>query len=98
MSLGYNGALATQVVPQLRATLSGLNLYTVDVGKLSQEVFANPAAYGLSNVTVPCYPYFSAPTAPVCATPQLYMWWDELHASADMHQIIADNAIAAIGI
>jgi outer membrane lipase/esterase len=98
MALGYNGALATQVVPQLRATLSGLNLYTVDAGKISQQVFANPVAYGLSNVTAPCYPYASAPTAPVCATPQLYMWWDELHPSAAVHQIFADSAIAAIGI
>ena len=98
MAMGYNGALATQVVPQLRATLSGLNLYLVDGGKLSQEIYANPVAFGLSDSSAPCYPFFSAPTAPVCATPQLYMWWDELHPSAGMHQIIADSAIAAIGI
>jgi outer membrane lipase/esterase len=97
MALGYNGALAAQVAPQLRATLSGLNLYLVDVGKLSQEVYANPAAFGLSNVTAPCYPFFSAPTAPVCASPQLYMWWDELHPTTATHGIIAQRALAAIG-
>ncbi len=98
MSAGFNGALAAQVIPQLRATLSGLNLYIVDAGKLSQEIVANPVAFGLSNATAPCYPLFSAPTAPVCATPQLYMWWDELHPSAAVHEIFAQRAIAAIGI
>jgi outer membrane lipase/esterase len=98
MSTGFNGALATQVIPQLRATLSGLNLYIVDAGKLSQEIVANPVAFGLSNATAPCYPLVSAPTAPVCATPQLYMWWDELHPSSAVHEIFAQRAIAAIGI
>jgi len=98
MAMGYNGALATQVVPQLRATLSGLNLYLVDGGKLSQEIYANPVAFGLSNVSAPCYPLFSAPTAPVCATPQLYMWWDELHPTSAVHVFIAERVIAAIGI
>jgi len=46
----------------------------------------------------PCYPFFSAPTAPVCATPQLYMWWDELHPTAAVHAIIAERVIAAITI
>lgn len=98
MAAGFNGALAAQVVPQLRATLSGLNLYTVDAGKLSQDIVANPAAFGLSDATTPCYPFFSAPTAPVCAAPQLSMWWDELHPSSATHEIFAQRAIAAIGI
>jgi len=97
MAVGFNGALAAQVVPQLRATLSGLNLYTVDFGTLSQQVNANPPAFGFANATLPCYPYFSAPTAPVCATPDLYVWWDELHPSAAIHSLLAQRSIAAIG-
>lgn len=97
MATGFNGGLATQVVPALRATLSGLNLYTVDFGKLSQEVNANPVAFGFSDATAPCYPFFSAPTAPVCATPDLYVWWDELHPTSAIHALLADRSIAAIG-
>lgn len=97
MAVGFNGALATQVVPQLRATLSGLNLYTVDFGTLSQQVNADPAAFGFTNGTAPCYPFFSAPTAPVCATPATYVWWDELHPSAATHNLLAQRSIAAIG-
>jgi phospholipase/lecithinase/hemolysin len=98
MAVGFNGALATQVVPQLRATLSGLNLYTVDFGGLSQQVNANPPAFGFANGVAPCYPFFSAPTAPVCAMPDVYVWWDELHPTAAIHAVLAQRSIAAIGI
>jgi len=97
MAVGFNGALAAQVVPQLRATLSGLNLYTVDFGKLSQEVNANPQAFGFANAAAPCYPFFSAPTAPVCASPDLYVWWDELHPTSAIHSVLAERSVAAIG-
>lgn len=97
MSAGYNGALATQVIPGLRAASPGLNLYFVDLGTLSAEIAANPAGFGLTNVQMPCYPFFSAPAAPVCASPNTYLWWDELHPTAAVHAIAAERVIAAIG-
>jgi len=97
LATAYNGALATQVVPLLKANSPGLNIYYTDVGKLTNEVVANPASFGITNTTAPCYPFASAPSAPVCATPATYMWWDELHPSAAMHAIFAQRAVAAIG-
>lgn len=97
MSAGFNGALATQVVPGLRAASPGLNLYYVDLGALSAEIAASPANFGLTNIQMPCYPFFSAPAAPVCATPTQYLWWDELHPTAAVHAIAAQRVIAAIG-
>jgi len=97
MSNGYNGALTAQVVPQVRAGYAGLNLYYVDFGKLSNDVVANPSAFGFTNTTAPCYPFFSAPAAPVCANPSQYVFWDELHPGASMHALAAQLAIAAIG-
>ncbi|MGZ8273658.1 MAG: SGNH/GDSL hydrolase family protein [Burkholderiaceae bacterium] len=97
MAAGFNGALATQVVPGLRAASPGLNLYYVDLGALSAEIAAAPANFGLTNIQAPCYPFFSAPAAPVCATPNTYLWWDELHPTAAVHAIAADRVVAAIG-
>jgi len=97
LATAYNGALATQVVPGLKASSPGLNVYYVDFGALSNEVVANPAAFGFTNVTAPCYPFASAPSAPVCSTPATYMWWDELHPSAAMHSLAAQRSVAAIG-
>jgi outer membrane lipase/esterase len=97
MSTGYNGALAAQVVPGIRAVSPGLNIYYVDGGALITDAVANPGNYGFTNTNAPCYPFFSAPTAPVCATPGTYVFWDELHPSAAMHSLVAQRAFAAIG-
>ena len=97
MSLGFNQALATQVVPGLRAGSPGLSLYLVDLGTLSAEIVGNPGAFGLTNVTAPCYPFFSAPAAPICATPSQFLWWDELHPTTAVHEIAAQRVIATIG-
>ena len=98
LATGYNGALATQVVPGLKASSPGLNIYLADVGALSNEIVANPARFGITNTTAPCYPFFSAPSAPICATPGTYMFWDELHPTAAVHAIMAQRAAAAIGL
>jgi phospholipase/lecithinase/hemolysin len=97
MSLGFNGALATQVVPGLLAASPGLNVYYVDAGALTNEIAANPAAFGFTNTTGPCYPFFSAPAAPTCANPSQFLFWDELHPSAAAHAIIAQRAVTIIG-
>ena len=98
MSAGYNGALATQVVPGLRASASGLKVYYVDLNQLFSDITANPAGFGITNVQAPCYPFFSVPNAPVCAAPSAYTWWDELHPTATVHSLIAQRAVAAIGL
>lgn len=94
MSVGYNGALASQVIPGLRAANPGLNIYYVDLMAVEAAVAANP---NFTNLQAPCYPFFSAPGAPVCATPGQYKWWDELHPSAATHSVIAEHVVTAIG-
>jgi phospholipase/lecithinase/hemolysin len=94
MSVGYNGALAAQVIPGLRGANPGLNIYYVDLAAVEAGLATNP---NFTNLQAPCYPFFSAPAAPICANPGQYKWWDELHPSAAVHALIADRAIAAIG-
>jgi len=94
MTNGYNGALATQVIPGLRAANPGLAIYYVDLIAVEASVAANPS---FTNLQAPCYPFFSAPAAPVCASPGSYKWWDELHPTAAVHAVIANQAIATLG-
>ena len=98
MSSGFNGALAAQVIPAVKLVSPGLNIYLVDFGALSNEIKTSPGNFGITNTTAPCYPFFSAPTAPVCATPDSYMFWDELHPSAAVQSFGAQRAIVAIGV
>ena len=97
MSAGFNNALTAQVVPSLRANSPGLNLYYVDFGALANEIAANPAAFGITNTTAPCYPFFTNANAPICGNPAQFMFWDELHPSAAVHAAAAQRTIAAIG-
>jgi outer membrane lipase/esterase len=96
MSTNFNGALQAQVLPAVRAASPGLNIYVVDVGQLGGQVIGNPGSFGFTNITTPCYPFFSVPSAPVCATPDQNLWWDELHPSAAFHALIAQRAAAVM--
>ena len=69
----------------------GFDLSFLDTFGLEDAAVANPAAYGFTNVTDPC---FNGVT--VCANPDQYLFWDDLHPTAAGHQLLADAALAAI--
>jgi len=63
---------------------------------LLHTVAANPAAYGFTNVTDPC---FNQSQGTVCATPDQYLFWDADHPTSAGHQILADQfTVAAAAI
>ncbi len=62
---------------------------TFDVFGLVSLVAANPAAYGLSNVTNAC-------VTGVCTDPSSYLFWDGIHPSAAGHAIVAQAMLAAV--
>jgi phospholipase/lecithinase/hemolysin len=63
-----------------------------DTAGLLRAVVANPGAYGFTNVTTPC---FDLDVGSVCATPDSYLFWDELHPSARAHQVLGEQFFAA---
>ncbi len=67
-----------------------MHLYRLDAFSLFQAVEADPAAYGLTNVTDP------ALFAPPGANPDGYLFWDDVHPTAAAGQIIADAAYRAV--
>lgn len=68
----------------LAATLPAGATY-FDTAGLFAAIVANPAGYGLTNVTDPCFDGVSLP----CANPGQYLFWD------DFHPTTAADAIAA---
>jgi outer membrane lipase/esterase len=95
MATGFNGALAQQIAG-LRATEPGVNIYLTDLYQLNQDVVANPAAFGLNNITAPCVNVAVAPPT-VCATPATYAYWDTFHPTAAAGAFISQRALTAIG-
>lgn len=68
---------------------AGRNVYTVDIFELQQQVAADPAAFGLRNVTDPCLT-FDAGGAIICDAPETYLFWDETgHLSGAAHAALA---------
>jgi phospholipase/lecithinase/hemolysin len=84
LSAGFNGALAG-ALSQLGAPVTLVDLFTT-----SQQIAADPAAYGLSNVT---HPVFDG--AAIVGNPDEYLYWDSVHPTAAGHRLIADAVLDA---
>jgi outer membrane lipase/esterase len=74
----------------LNFAMSGLasqheaNFYVVDFASLFADGVANPSKYGFANVTAPC---FTGVT--VCANPDSFAFWDNVHPTAAGHRLMA---------
>jgi outer membrane lipase/esterase len=95
MSALFNGALAQQIAG-LRATQPGINIYLVDAFALTEQIAANPSAFGFTNVTDPCFNTAVSPPT-VCANPSQYFYWDSFHPTQATGAILAQRALSAIG-
>lgn len=78
----FNSQLAAAMT-----TLDGqlpIKIYQLDVQQMFNEVFANPAGYGFSNVTTQAFANGSA-----VANPDQYLFWDDVHPTRIGHQQVA---------
>jgi phospholipase/lecithinase/hemolysin len=68
----------------------------LDTNAVFLQAMLDPAAFGLTNVTQPCISGdFLAPGS-VCADASQYLFWDQTHPTAGVHQLIGDLAFAAV--
>ena len=98
----YNTDLASQLASL--ATADGVSAHVVDAYQLIDNAVADPAAYGLTNVTAPVWSgsYTSSSSGTLAATgaaaQDQYLFWDHVHPTETGHQLIADAAeVALIG-
>jgi outer membrane lipase/esterase len=95
LAAGFNSALVSGA--ESLASTDGLNLSILNTYALLDTIVANPTSYGFTNVTAPCLTGaidYSGGT--VCATPNQYLFWDELHPTAAGHAIIADAVLPLV--
>lgn len=79
----FNGALMTGL-NATAAARPGTNIIMMDLFKVSDVIAANPGAFGVTNVTQPCFN-----GATVCANPNDYFYFDGVHPTATGHAVIA---------
>jgi phospholipase/lecithinase/hemolysin len=74
-----------------RSLSPDVNLLTLDINALFEEVASDPAQFGLTNVTEPCLT-----ATGICADPSTYLFWDQLHPTTVAHKLISDRALAEL--
>lgn len=91
LSALYNADLVTDLTA-LEVT-DHISIGFIDTFSLIDAAVSNPAAFGLTNATDPCYagPFTGGPPAP-CATPATYLFWDRQHPTDTGHELIASLA------
>lgn len=87
-SQAYNSGLAA-MVSALEVALS-VDLLTMDVFGISNNILDNPASYGLTNVTQSCV------GNPACANSGEYFYWDGIHPTTQMHARLASELMTII--
>ncbi|MDF5715256.1 MAG: SGNH/GDSL hydrolase family protein [Rhizonema sp. NSF051] len=79
-----------------------INLIPLDVNSLFNRIIGAPGDFGLTNVTNSCLPRdlsvvsIAVPTQPVACTPDKFLFWDEVHPTTTVHQLIGDLAFSAL--
>jgi phospholipase/lecithinase/hemolysin len=96
----FNETLASELDAFLLAT-PGVELFTVDLFGLFDDLLADPSAFGLTNVMDEAAPDLtpgdqSYDTTQIVPNPDQYLFWDDFHPTATGHALIAQTALAAI--
>lgn len=69
----------------------GINIIPLDVDSLFDQAIAEPAKFGLINVTDSCLVNLVP-----CANPNEYLFWDEIHPTTAAHKLVGELAFSAL--
>ena len=89
LSAAHNSGLRASLQTLARNN-PNVSIVPTDIAALFNAVITNPARFGLTNVTQPC---LNLNTGAICANPDTYLFWDPLHPTAAVHQLISAYAL-----
>lgn len=100
LSIDFNTQLAT-ALDNLELAHPHVDFFRLDVAELISDGIANPAAYGLTNVTDPAAPGLESgqvfyDRSRIVSNPDHYLFWDDIHPTAAAHAVLAEHALAAV--
>ncbi len=101
------GAAGTLVNAELKARLpaieaaSGLDIVPVDTNALYEEFFADPALFGITNLTQGCIAQGNGAPTGACPTPEAEagsIYWDGTHPTTTAHGYVAELVRATLQV
>src|SRR5262245_62105098 len=90
----FNETLGSKLAA-LEETFAGITIVRMDLTGLTDDLISDPGLYGLTNVTDPACPgcnFVGVPPGPIVENPDEFMYWDQTHFTAAVHQVIGDFA------
>jgi phospholipase/lecithinase/hemolysin len=102
LTVVFNTALAADLAG-LQATDPGITIHELDVQTLFTGVVTSPSSYGLVDVADSAAPGLepgatSYDTSLEVSDPNQYLFWDDIHATAAGHALLANAAGEAVGV
>jgi len=93
LTQGFNAGLDI-IIASLTAT-PGVEVAKLDVYATVNDLVADPAEFGLTNVTSACI----TPNVPpfTCKRPDRFLFWDGIHPTKAVHAIFAQEAAEVLG-
>ena len=100
LSEQFNASLAV-MLDNLHASNAALKIHKLDVATMFSQAIANPAVFGLTNVTNAAAPGLepgtsSYDTSKIAPNANQYMFWDDLHPTATVHAELAQFALETL--
>ena len=79
-------------------TIDGVDIVRFDTFAFITDVVDNPAKYGFTNSTQPCYSGFIVPdpSATECADPDAHVFWDGEHPTSRFFSVLADELYTSV--
>jgi phospholipase/lecithinase/hemolysin len=93
LTVAFNTALAGALTA-LDQAMSGVEITQFDTFAALNNIIANPAQYGFSNVTDACVTHLQDQTC----NPNTWLFWDGVHPTAAGHAILGAEFAAAIDV
>ena len=91
----FNATLFSGLSQLASSAPPGTNVIYADLDAVANVIFANPTAFGLSNLSQPCISGFSPfgptppPAASVCSNPSAFYFWDLIHPTEAIQALFA---------
>jgi len=95
LTTGFNEGLEAGL-NLLESIYTDVNFIRFDAFSVLNEIVADPASAGFTNVTDACYSEFVMPGGTILENPDNYLSWDGFHPTTAAHQILADQMARAV--